>query len=42
MGKKVIDDIELKCKEFEWCFSVSKEYINFLRMKYYELNYFII
>ena len=42
MGKKVIDDIESKRKEFERRFSVCKEHINSLRMKHHELNHFTI
>ena len=42
MGKNVIADIESQSTEFERCFSSCKERINWLRMKYHELNYFTI
>lgn len=42
MGKDVIADIKSKITEFERRFCSCKEYINSLRKKYHELNYFTI
>ncbi|XP_022797655.1 E3 ubiquitin-protein ligase rnf213-alpha-like isoform X3 [Stylophora pistillata] len=42
MGKKIVDDIQSKSKEFDQRYKGCKEHINSLRKKYHELNFFTI
>lgn len=42
MGKRIIDEIQSKCVEFEQLCYACKEHINEMRMKYPELNFFTI
>ena len=42
MGKRIIYEIQSKCKEFEQLYHTCREHINEMRMKCHELNFFTI